>query len=98
MNLVGYDMYCSLLESAVAELKGEKSETSFDVNIDLKVSAYIPKSYIEDEILRMDMYKKIASITLEKKGGDGVFREFVEKILGEDLIQSIIDDLILDKQ
>ena len=42
--------------------------------------------------------KKIASITLEKKGGDGVFREFVEKILGEDLIQSIIDDLILDKQ
>ena len=66
MNLVGYDMYCSLLESAVAELKGEKSETSFDVNIDLKVSAYIPKSYIEDEILRMDMYKKIASITDEE--------------------------------
>lgn len=66
MNLVGYDMYCSLLESAVAELKGEKAQIAFDVNIDLKISAYIPKTYIEDENLRMDIYKKIASISDEE--------------------------------
>ena len=66
MNLVGYDMYCSLLESAVAELKGEKAQIAFDVNIDLKLSAYIPKTYIEDENLRMDIYKKIASISDEE--------------------------------
>lgn len=42
--------------------------------------------------------KTIASITLEKKGGDGVFREFVEKILGEDLIENIVNNVILINQ
>lgn len=51
-----------LLESAVAELKGEKTQLAFETNIDLKISAYIPKEYIPDENVRIDMYKKIAQI------------------------------------
>ncbi|MBE7038338.1 MAG: transcription-repair coupling factor [Ruminococcaceae bacterium] len=66
MNLVGYDMYCMLLESAVAELKGEKTQLAFETNIDLKISAYIPKEYITDENIRIDMYKKIAQICDEE--------------------------------
>lgn len=34
--------------------------------------------------------KSLATVKLEKKGGEGVFREFVEKILGEEIVSQII--------
>lgn len=42
--------------------------------------------------------RSLANIPLTKKGGEGVFREFVEIILGEDRILSIIDDIQLVAQ
>lgn len=42
--------------------------------------------------------KKHANIHLEKKGGEGVFREFVEKILGEETIERIVDEIALSRQ
>jgi transcription-repair coupling factor (superfamily II helicase) len=33
-----------------------------DVEIDLSVNAYIPDTYISDELIKIEMYKKIASI------------------------------------
>lgn len=35
--------------------------------------------------------QSLANVTLSKKGGEGVFREFVETILGEDVILGLID-------
>ena len=66
MNLVGYDMYCSLLEEAVSELKGEKKEPIVETTIDLKVDAHISPRYIEEEEQRFVMYKKIADICCEE--------------------------------
>ena len=40
----------------------------------------------------------VATIPLEKRGGEGVFREFVETILGEEKILSIIEDIQLVTQ
>lgn len=77
MESVGYDMYIKLLEQAVRELKGEpdrKHETGvsheFDVNIDLKVSAYIDSEYIGAESQKIEMYKKIAAIRDEEDAVD----------------------------
>ncbi len=42
--------------------------------------------------------QKLANVKLSKKGGEGVFREFVEAILGEDLIYDIIDNVVLSNQ
>lgn len=42
--------------------------------------------------------KVAASCKLEKKGGEGVFREFVETILGDEIILSIIRDIQLINQ
>ena len=42
--------------------------------------------------------KSYGNITLSKKGGEGVFREFVEAILGEEKILSIIDNVVLANQ
>lgn len=63
MNLVGYDMYCQLLEQAVKETKGEKYRPPMEVTVDIKTDAYIPEYYVEYEKQRIDLYKKIATIT-----------------------------------
>lgn len=42
--------------------------------------------------------QKLANVKLSKKGGEGVFREFVEAILGVDLITTFIDSILLLQQ
>jgi len=64
---VGYDMYCRLLDEAIRELKGELPvEKELEVNIDLNVDAYIDDKYIDKEMQKIEMYKKIASIQDEQ--------------------------------
>ena len=63
MMNIGYELYCKLVDDAVRALEGEivnpdREETS----IELDVSAFIPDTYIADEILKLQMYKKIAAI------------------------------------
>lgn len=63
MMNIGYELYCKLVDDAVRALGGEivnpdREETS----IELDVPAYIPESYISDELLKLQMYKKIAAI------------------------------------
>ena len=66
MNLVGYDMYCNLLEEAIGELKGEEFVKDFETKVDIKVDAYIPQQYISEELTRIEMYKKISAIESEE--------------------------------
>lgn len=42
--------------------------------------------------------QKLASVKLEKKGGEGVFREFVETILGTSLVDKIVGEVTLLNQ
>jgi transcription-repair coupling factor (superfamily II helicase) len=63
MMSIGYELYCKLVDDAVRALGGEivnpdREETS----IELDVSAYIPDAYIGEELLKLQMYKKIAAI------------------------------------
>lgn len=66
MEAIGYDLYCKMLQEAVALEKGEPVKESFETTIEMKVNAYIPASYILDEVERLDIYKKIASIQGDK--------------------------------
>ena len=51
MEAVGYDMYCKLLNEAVKKQKGESvPEQDFETAIDIKVDAFIPNSYIKNEL------------------------------------------------
>lgn len=60
---VGYELYVRMLEDAIKALKGEAhTKRRGETSVELKVSAYIADSYIEDEILKLEMYKKIADI------------------------------------
>lgn len=42
--------------------------------------------------------RKLANVKLTKKGGEGVFREFVETVFGGDLIEKIVGEVILMNQ
>jgi len=62
MDAVGYELYCKLLEEAVKHQKGFKPSDAFDTSIDISINAFIPPSYIQDEVQKISSYKKIASI------------------------------------
>ncbi len=70
MEAVGYDLYCKMLNEAVLTLKGVKVTTDFDTIIDLDVDAFIPPSYIVNEVQKLDIYKRIAGIENEKERDD----------------------------
>ena len=63
MEAVGYDLYCKMLNEAVLQMKGDmKTEESFETVINLEVDAYIPSTYIRNEVQKLDMYKRVACI------------------------------------
>jgi len=66
---IGYDLYLDLLQKTVAELKArqDRGETpptidDLDPEINLRISAYIPESYLPDISQRYLMYRRIASL------------------------------------
>ena len=62
MAAIGYDLYCRMLEDTVKLIKGDIDKEPIETTVDIKVDAYIPSSYIEDEIQKIEVYKKIAAI------------------------------------
>jgi transcription-repair coupling factor (superfamily II helicase) len=63
---VGLDLYLKLLDEAIDALKleeGEKKEEPPEVYLELEYSGYIPDSYISEPMEKMEVYKKISSVT-----------------------------------
>ena len=58
--VVGYEMYCQLLERAVSDLKEESRATSLDTTIDLAIAGALPKGYIPSDIRRLEAYRRIS--------------------------------------
>ncbi len=63
MSNIGYDLYCKMLSDEVAKLKGQTTDDPIEVTITIDDDAYIPSSYIPEETVRLEMYKKISLIT-----------------------------------
>lgn len=63
MAAVGYDLYCRMLEDMVKLIKGDIQKEPVETSVEIKVNAYIPAEYISDEIQKIEIYKKIASIS-----------------------------------
>lgn len=68
MNTIGFELYCRMLEEAVEKIRGEfQEEIQRDVEIQWKVTAYIPSEFVPVEAQRVMLYKKIAEArTLEE--------------------------------
>ncbi|MFO7300190.1 MAG: transcription-repair coupling factor, partial [Actinomycetes bacterium] len=60
---VGFDLYAELVAEAVAEMKGEEPEPTGppEIRIDLPVDARLPETYIDDQDLRLEAYRRLAA-------------------------------------
>jgi transcription-repair coupling factor (superfamily II helicase) len=57
---VGFDTYTSMLEEAVAELRGEEIVSARDPELNVEVPGFIPDDYVPDTNQRLDLYKRLA--------------------------------------
>ena len=78
IDAVGYDLYIKLLNEAVLEESGAARPERREATVDMKISANIPESYIQNSAQRMEMYKKISLITSEEDARD-VSDEFLDR-------------------
>lgn len=62
INAVGYELYLELLEAEVQSAKGEKPLVEIDPEINLRIPALIPDSYIPDLRIRLSYYKSLSQI------------------------------------
>jgi transcription-repair coupling factor (superfamily II helicase) len=62
MEAVGYDLYCKMLNDAILRQKGEVKEEEFNTSIELPIDAYIPAVYVKNEMVKLELYKRISGI------------------------------------
>jgi transcription-repair coupling factor (superfamily II helicase) len=75
---VGFELYTSMLEQAVKEIKGESTEERPATQLSLGIALRIDESYVPEENQRLRLYKKIAGTTSEA-GVDEVRAELEDR-------------------
>jgi transcription-repair coupling factor (superfamily II helicase) len=65
IEAVGFELYTSMLEAAVKEMKGESSEEHPATQLNLGIALRIDESYVPEENQRLRLYKKIAGAASE---------------------------------
>jgi transcription-repair coupling factor (superfamily II helicase) len=60
---VGFDLYIRLVGEAVADFRGDGGEPApSEIKIELPVDAHLPHEYVPGERLRLEAYKKLATV------------------------------------
>ncbi len=67
---VGYDLYVQMVTEAVAELKGEEVRPPAEIRLDLPVTANLPVDYVAREDLRLEAYRRLATVTTHAEVDD----------------------------
>jgi transcription-repair coupling factor (superfamily II helicase) len=70
IDAVGFEMYTSMLDRAVRELKGEAAPAETDTQLNLGLNIRIPADYIAEENQRLRMYKRVAGVEGEQQLAD----------------------------
>jgi len=70
IGAVGFEMYCQMLERAVAEQKGEAPRPERRTTIQLGLDIRIPETYIQEEALRLRADKRIAAVATEEQSAE----------------------------
>jgi len=78
MASVGYDLYVKMIEETIHEMRGDVSQGDIDTRVDVKVDAYLPQEYVSNDLLRVEMYKKIASIRTDENRDD-LIEELIDR-------------------
>ncbi len=57
---IGYSLYLRMLEDAIRELSGQSKEVTRQVDMKLAVQAYLSEELIEEDRLRLELYRRLA--------------------------------------
>jgi transcription-repair coupling factor (superfamily II helicase) len=82
---VGFEMYLQMLQGAVAKMRSGSEETvigdvlsTTEMNLDLPLDHFIPRSYIRDEKLRLGAYRQLAG-TEDEQELDSILRSLEDR-------------------
>jgi len=106
INSIGFDLYCQIVKEEVERLKGIEIEEDVNIQIELPLSAYIPRNYIRSEAQRVMLYRLIGGIRnseeaekiradLEKKHGR--LPETVKNIVDIGEIKYLAKEALIEK-
>jgi transcription-repair coupling factor (superfamily II helicase) len=70
IEAVGFELYTTMLERTVREMKGEIQEEQAETQLNLGLNIRIPPEYIREENQRLRMYKRIAGVEGEPQLND----------------------------
>ncbi len=70
IEAVGFELYTTMLERTVRELKGEIEEEVPETQLNLGLNIRIPSDYIQEENQRLRMYKRVAGVESESALAD----------------------------
>ena len=70
IEAVGFELYTTMLERTVRELKGELKEEAPETQLNLGLNIRIPADYIPEENQRLRMYKRVAGVESESQLAD----------------------------
>ncbi len=70
IEAVGFELYTTMLERTVREMKGEVQEEQVETQLNLGLNIRIPPEYIREENQRLRMYKRIAGVEGEAQLND----------------------------
>jgi len=104
IEAVGFDMYCQMMERAVAERKGEAVVPERRATINLGQEIRISPDYIDNENLRLRIYKRIAAVASDAERAE-VRRELedrfgpppqaVENLLDYAVLKAVAEKLLV---
>jgi transcription-repair coupling factor (superfamily II helicase) len=67
IEAIGFELYSSLLDEAVRELRGEPPREDVDPDVQLPVPAFIPDAYMPDVHQRLFFYKRLAQASSDEE-------------------------------
>ena len=70
IEAVGFELYTTMLERTVRELKGELKPEAPETQLNLGLNIRIPADYIAEENQRLRMYKRVAGVESESQLAD----------------------------
>jgi transcription-repair coupling factor (superfamily II helicase) len=70
VDSVGFELYTSMLERSVRELKGEVAPERAEAQLNLGLNVRIPEEYVAEENQRLRMYKRVAAVEREEQLAD----------------------------
>jgi transcription-repair coupling factor (superfamily II helicase) len=59
---VGYELYCSLLESAARALTNQPDKPALDCSVELAWRAYLPRDYVPAARIKLELYRRLGRL------------------------------------